>query len=159
MFKKLEKNTHLFDPYSNFCLSLSHAHTVLYSYVKLKQAHHTSHVKWQRITWIIHASWLTDDMPREEVLSVDFITLMCAIFLHHHSAEVFSEQFCVGGQVDPEMPEKSSTQTIRAALLIHHSGRKMNLSLYSQQCRIVYTRWSHFYGTQFIAHHITAKST
>lgn len=54
-------------------------------------------------------------MPREEVLSVDLIVLVCAIFLHHHSAEVFSEQFSVGGQVEPEMPEKPSAQTRRVS--------------------------------------------
>lgn len=60
---------------------------------------------------LIDAWRLTDDVAREEVLSVDVVILARAVFLHHHSAEVFSEQLSVGGQVEPEMPEKPCAQT------------------------------------------------
>lgn len=52
-------------------------------------------------------------MAREEVLSVDLKILVSAVFLYHHSTEVFSEQFSVGGQVEPEMPEKPNMHTAR----------------------------------------------
>lgn len=56
-------------------------------------------------------------MAREEVLSVDLIVLVSTVFLHHHSAEVFSEQFSVGAQVELEMPEKPSMHTARVVFI------------------------------------------
>lgn len=46
-------------------------------------------------------------MACEEVLSVELIVLVSAVFFHHHSAEVFREQFSVSRQVKPEMPNKA----------------------------------------------------
>lgn len=43
-------------------------------------------------------------MTSEEVLSLDLVHVLSAIFSYYHSLKVMSEELCVGCQVQFEMP-------------------------------------------------------
>lgn len=42
---------------------------------------------------------ITDDVSREEVMSVDRIVVLTAVLIHHHGAEILAEELVVGSQI------------------------------------------------------------